>query len=115
MKTINIAKAGLVAASLVASGALFAAAPILTTEVAVSKLELPWDMSCVKDGTMFFTEKCKGLSVRLPSGAITKLHGIGGVSGYASSSVDLFCDGQAGMMGVEVDPDFAKNRQIYVY
>ena len=115
MKTINIAKAGLVAATLVASGALFAAAPVLTTEVVVSKLELPWDMSFLKDGTMFFTEKCKGLSVRLPSGAINKLHAIGGVSGYTSTSADLFCDGQAGMMGVEVDPDFEKNRQIYVY
>ncbi len=115
MKTINIVKAGLVAASLVASGGLYAATPILTTEVVVSKLDSPWDMSFLKDGTMFFTEKCKGLSVRLPSGTINKLHAIGGVTGYASTSADLFCDGQAGMMGVEVDPDFAKNRQIYVY
>jgi glucose/arabinose dehydrogenase len=115
MKTVNTAKVGLVAASLVASGGLFAAAPTLTTEVVVSKLESPWDMSFLKDGTMFFTEKCKGLSVRLPSGAINKLHALGGVSGYASTSEDLFCDGQAGMMGVEVDPDFEKNRQIYVY
>ncbi len=115
MKNINIVKAGLVAASFVASAGLHAATPILTTEVVVSKLDSPWDMSFLKDGTMFFTEKCKGLSVRLPSGAINKLHAIGGVSGYASTSADLFCDGQAGMMGVEVDPDFAKNRQIYVY
>ena len=115
MKTFNIAKAGLVTASLLTSGALFAAAPVLTTEVVVSKLELPWDMSFMKDGTMFFTEKSKGLSVRLPTGTINKLHAIGGVTGYASTSADLFCDGQAGMMGVEVDPDFAKNRFIYVY
>ena len=115
MKTINMAKAALVGVSLVASTGLFAAAPVLTTEVAVGKLELPWDMSFLKDGTMFFTEKCKGLSVRLPSGAINKLHSIGGVAGYASTSADLFCDGQAGMMGVEVDPDFAKNRLIYVF
>ena len=115
MKTINFVKTGLIAAGLLASASLFAAAPVLTTEVVVNKLELPWDMSFLKDGTMFFTEKCKGLSVRLPSGVINKLHGIGNVAGYNSSSADLFCDGQAGMMGVEVDPDFAKNRQIYVY
>lgn len=115
MKTITIVNAGLVAASLVASGSLFAQTPTLSTEVFVSKLDSPWDMSFLKDGTMFITEKCKGLSVRLPSGTINKLHAIGGVSGYASSSADLFCDGQAGMMGVEVDPDFAKNRFIYVY
>lgn len=103
------------AAGLTVSNCLLAAAPTLTTEVAVDKLELPWDMAFLKDGTMFFTEKCKGLSVRLPSGTVNKLHGIGGVSGYASSSEDLFCDGQAGVMGVAVDPDFDSNRYVYVY
>ncbi|MBT8604852.1 PQQ-dependent sugar dehydrogenase [Polynucleobacter paneuropaeus] len=72
-------------------------------------------MAFLPDGTMFFTEKCKGVSVRLPSGQINKLHGIGGTTGYSSSSADLFCDGQAGMMGVAVDPEFAKNRLLYVY
>ncbi|MCU0869060.1 MAG: PQQ-dependent sugar dehydrogenase [Burkholderiales bacterium] len=98
----------------VSSGAL-AAAPGLSTQVVVGKLELPWDMAFLKDGTMFFTEKCKGLSVRLASGAINKLHGLGESSGYASTSADLFCDGQAGMMGVAVDPEFSSNRYIYVY
>jgi hypothetical protein len=35
--------------------------------------------------------------------------------GYSSASADLFCDGQAGMMGVAIDPQFASNRFIYVY
>jgi aldose sugar dehydrogenase len=100
---------------LTAAGAPHAATPTLTTEVVVGKLELPWDMAFMPDGTMFFTEKCKGLSVRMPNGSINKLHGIGGTSGYASSSADLFCDGQAGMMGVAIDPEFSKNRYIYVY
>jgi glucose/arabinose dehydrogenase len=100
---------------LAAASALQAAAPTLTTEVVVSKLELPWDMAFMPDGTMFFTEKCKGLSVRMPNGTINKLHGIGGTSGYASSSADLFCDGQAGMMGVAIDPQFSSNRYLYVY
>lgn len=105
----------LLSAGLAAAGALHAAAPTLTTEVVVGKLELPWDMAFMQDGTMFFTEKCKGLSVRLPNGTVNKLHGLGGTTGYAASSADLFCDGQAGMMGVAVDPEFAKNRLIYVY
>jgi glucose/arabinose dehydrogenase len=115
MKTSNALKALLASVGLVASGGLFAAAPNLSTQVVVNKLELPWDMAFLQDGTMFFTEKCKGLSVRLPSGAINKLHGLGDSTGYASSSADLFCDGQAGMMGVAVDPDFASNRYVYVY
>ncbi len=115
MKMMNALRAGLTVSGLVISGAALAAAPSLTTEVAVGKLELPWDMAFMKDGTMFFTEKCKGLSVRLASGTINKLHGVGGTSGYASSSADLFCDGQAGMMGVAIDPEFDKNRFIYVF
>ncbi len=115
MKTTNAFKAILIFIGLAASGSLLAAPPNLSTTVVVGKLELPWDMAFLQDGTMFFTEKCKGLSVRLPSGAINKLHGIGETSGYSSSSPDLFCDGQAGMMGVAVDPEFASNRLIYVY
>jgi aldose sugar dehydrogenase len=110
-----LARVLVLSVGLTAAGALHAAAPNLTTEVVVGKLELPWDMAFMQDGTMFFTEKCKGLSVRLANGTVNKLHGIGGTTGYASSSPDLFCDGQAGMMGVAIDPEFAKNRFIYVY
>jgi glucose/arabinose dehydrogenase len=105
----------LLSIGLAASSSSFAAPPNLSTEVVVGKLELPWDMAFLPDGTMFFTEKCKGLSVRLPSGAINKLHGLGGTTGYSSSSADLFCDGQAGMMGVAIDPQFSSNRYVYVY
>jgi glucose/arabinose dehydrogenase len=72
-------------------------------------------MAFLDDGTMFFTEKCKGLSVRMPSGKVHALLGMGASEGYASTADDLFCEGQAGMMGVAVDPDFAQNRRIYVY
>jgi len=111
----RIFKGAVAAAGLAVSTSLFAAAPTLSTEVVVGKLDSPWDMAFLRDGTMFFTEKCKGLSVRTPAGAINKLHGMTGTSGYSSASADLFCDGQAGMMGVEVDPEFAKNRFVYVY
>ena len=87
----------------------------LTHEVVLEDLENPWDMAFLDDGTMFYTEKCKGLSVRMPSGETNALVGMGGVDGYASAQADLFCEGQAGMMGVAVDPDFANNRRIYVY
>ena len=72
-------------------------------------------MAFLDDGTMFFTEKCKGLSVRLPSGEIKSLLGMGDTEGYAANASDLFCEGQAGMMGLAVDPEFAANRRIYVY
>jgi aldose sugar dehydrogenase len=90
-------------------------APNIKHATVLSGLESPWDMAFLPDGTMFYTEKCRGLSVRLPSGSVNALLGMTGTSGYASKADDLFCEGQAGMMGVAVDPDFAKNRFIYVY
>ncbi len=89
--------------------------PNLTHATVLTDLESPWDMAFLADGTMFFTEKCRGLSVRLPSGKVNALLGMKGAKGYASTADDLFCEGQAGMQGVAVDPNFSENRLIYVY
>ena len=91
------------------------AAPGLTSTTVVSGRDLTWDMAFLPDGAMFFTEKCRGLSVRLPNGTINGLLGMKDSRGYPEAAGDLFCDGQAGMSGVAVDPDFATNRVIYVY
>ncbi len=91
------------------------AAPGLTHAVVLSKLDSPWDMAFLPNGTMFFTEKCNGLSVRQADGTVVKLLGMKDSKGYASTANDLFCEGQAGMSGVAVDPSFASNRFIYVY
>jgi len=89
--------------------------PSLTATTVLSGLDLPWDMAFLPDGAMFFTEKCLGMSVRLPDGTVNKLLGMEDTEDYASTADDLFCNGQAGMNGVAVDPDFAENRLIYVY
>jgi glucose/arabinose dehydrogenase len=102
-------------ALLASSGAALAAAPTVKGETVLSGLDSPWDMAFLADGAMFFTEKCRGLSVRLPSGEVKKLLGMKGSEGYDATADDLFCEGQAGMNGVAVDPDFATNRFIYVY
>ena len=103
-------------------GSVICAAPVMAQNTTSLKhtlvlddLENPWDMAFLADGTMFYTEKCKGLSVMMPGGETKALLGMGGSEGYASSADDLFCEGQAGMMGVAVDPDFDSNRRIYVY
>ena len=102
----------LAAAGLLATGT---ASALNVTAEPFQKAELPWDMAFLPDGTMFFTEKCKGLSVRLPSGKVNPLLGIEGSSGFPQVANDLFCDGQAGIMGIAVDPQFSSNRYIYVY
>lgn len=106
-----------VSALVVAAGLLPAlqASAVTVKAENFQKAESPWDMAFLPDGTMFFTEKCKGLSVRLPSGKVNALLGVAGTSGYSLVGSDLFCDGQAGVQGVAVDPDFASNRYVYVY
>lgn len=89
--------------------------PDLTHTTALSGLQDPWDMAFLPDGTMFFTEKCRGLSVMRPSGEVTPLVGMSGSDGFQTTADDLFCEGQAGMNGVAIDPDFDENRFIYVY
>src|SRR6056297_817832 len=87
----------------------------LQHDVVLEDLDNPWDMAFLDDGTMFFTERCKGLSVRMPSGEVTALLGMEGSDGYPATAGDLFCEGQGGMMGVDIDPDFEENRRIYFY
>jgi glucose/arabinose dehydrogenase len=110
--------------ALAATAATFAAPAIaqsglnttsLQHSVVLEDLDNPWDMAFLDDGTMFFTEKCLGLSVLLGSGEVRQLLGMSDSEGYASTADDLFCEGQAGMMGVAVDPDFDTNRRVYVY
>ncbi len=106
-----------VLATAASSGVALAAsgAPNISATPILSDLENPWDMAFLSDGSMLFTEKCSGLSIRTADGKVNKLLGMKDTSGYADTASDLFCSGQAGMMGVAVDPQFASNRLIYVY
>ncbi len=90
-------------------------APTLSSTVVLKGRDAPWDMAFLPDGTMFFTEKCIGLSVRSPTGTVSALLGMKDSKGYPETAADLFCSGQAGMSGVAIDPNFATNRFIYVY
>jgi aldose sugar dehydrogenase len=91
------------------------AAPSFTSTTVLNGRDMLWDMAFLPDGTMFFTEKCRGLSVRLPNGTVNALLGMNESRNYPETARDLFCSGQAGMSGVAVDPQFASNRFIYVY
>jgi glucose/arabinose dehydrogenase len=110
-----IAAIGAVAMTLGTAATAGTNATTLRAETVLTGLQSPWDMALLEDGTMFFTEKCHGLSVRMPTGEVNPLLGMTGTEGYPATADDLFCEGQAGMQGVAVDPNFAENRRIYVY
>lgn len=110
-------KSGMIVAGIAATGLMGSQAALaldVTAEVFQTSKD-PWDMAFLPNNTMFFTEKCAGLSVRMPDGKVNKLLGVGGSTGYSATKDDLFCDGQAGVQGVAVDPDFAKNGFVYLY
>jgi glucose/arabinose dehydrogenase len=110
--------AGLLSATAIVSGTTPAEATnttSLTHEVVMEGLEIPWDIAFLEDGTMFVTEICRGVSVRMPDGTVTPLLGMGGVEGFANTADDLFCNGQAGLNGIALDPNFDENRQVYIY
>ena len=86
--------------------------PTLTRTVVLQGLTSPWDIALAADGAMFFTERCRGLSVRRSDGSVTRLFG---TSGSALVAPDLQCVGQSGVHGVALDPAFATNRTLYVY
>jgi len=86
--------------------------PALTRTVILEGLSNPWDIAVAADGAMFFTERCRGLSVRHANGTVTRLFG---TTGSALVAADLVCLGQSGMHGVALDPSFASTRTLYVY
>ena len=86
--------------------------PVLERTVVLQGLSSPWDIAVAADGALFFTERCRGLSVRRPDGSVTRLFG---TSGSALVASDLQCVGQSGVHGVALDPAFATNRTVYVY
>ena len=86
--------------------------PVLTRTVVLQGLSNPWDIAISADGAMFFTERCRGLSVRHADGTVTRLFG---TTGSALVAPDLVCAGQSGVHGVALDPAFATNRTLYVY
>lgn len=89
-----------------------AAEPELKRTDFMTGLQNPWDMAFTQNGVMFFTEKCRGLSVRHADGRITRLFG---TRGSQTVAADMFCEGQSGMHGVALDPNFATTRNLYVF
>ena len=91
-----------------------AQAPVLSVTTVMEDLRGPWDLAFAPDGAMLFTEKCHGVSVRLRDGRVQRL--LGNSADYRLRASDLFCQGQSGVHGVAVDPEFAQGRRfVYVF
>ncbi len=70
-------------------------------------LEIPWSLVFLPDGSILFTER---------PGRV-RMIGVGGKP--ASESIytvgDVKAQGEGGLLGITIDPEFAKNRYVYIY
>lgn len=86
---------------------VLAAAPVLRPRVVQSGLVNPWDVAFAPGGQMLVTERPGRIRVYRNGGP--------GAALLATITVGrIRAEGEAGLMGIAVDPNFASNRRIYV-
>lgn len=82
-------------------------APVLSDSVVQAGLSVPWDLAFAPDGRMFVTERMGNVlmfeSGKANAKRITTL-----------KVPDVHAMGEAGVMGIVTDPDFATNGSLYV-
>ncbi len=79
-------------------------APELEVAVMAEGLDHPWDVVQAPDGTLLVDERAGGL---------TAVRSGGGQQEVAADFGDLFADGETGLMGMALHPEFADNRTLY--
>jgi glucose/arabinose dehydrogenase len=85
------------------SGALrCGGAPNLKVTTVLSGLDVPWDLAFLPDRTMIFTER---------NGNISAI--VGGTRRILGGPNDVYVNGEGGLLGLAVDPDFGHNRFVY--
>ena len=82
----------------------FPVAPTIQTDVLATHLRIPWGLDSLPDGSLLISERPGGLVLITPDGSQTDVD---------LDLSDLFVNGETGMMGLAVDPEFASNRRIY--
>ncbi|TDE17145.1 PQQ-dependent sugar dehydrogenase [Dyadobacter psychrotolerans] len=73
-------------------------------KVLTSELKNPWGITSLPDGRLIITEKAGTMRIATTAGVLSApITGIPAVN----------ADGQGGLLGIRVDPDFEKNRMVY--
>ncbi len=80
------------------------AVPKLKITRVVRNLDHPWDVKALPGGVLIFTQRDRATLSVFKNGKVRRV-------GFPRRSV--WVSGETGLMGLEVDPDFANNRRIY--
>ena len=67
-------------------------------------LDHPWDVAQAPDGTLLLDERAGGFTAVLPDGT---------VQAVAADLDDLWAEGETGLMGLVLDPEFDAERRFY--
>ena len=75
-------------------------------ETVAGSLSIPWAMQFAPDGRLFVTERAGRVRIVNIGTAASQL---------ALTLADVFAQGEAGGLGIALDPSFVQNRFVYVY
>lgn len=74
-------------------------------QVLATNLEIPWALAFAPDGRLFVTER---------PGRVRVIEGAQLLPQPALTLADVYTQGEAGLLGIALDPDFAQNRFVYL-
>src|SRR5688500_2144123 len=75
-------------------------------DVVAGGLVVPWSLAFAPDGRLFVTER---------AGRVRILNASGSSSELALTLEGVYTQGEAGLLGLALDPAFADNRLLYLY
>lgn len=75
-------------------------------ETVAGSLSIPWAMQFAPDGRLFLTERAGRVRIVNPGTSASQV---------ALTLSDVFAQGEAGALGLALDPAFAENRLVYLY
>jgi glucose/arabinose dehydrogenase len=78
--------------------------PELKITTVVRHLDHPWDVKALPGGVLIFTQRDRATLSVFKNGKVRRV---------AFPKRSVWVSGETGLMGLEVDPDFATNRRIY--
>jgi glucose/arabinose dehydrogenase len=81
-------------------------APEPKLETVATGLEVPWELAFLPDGSALLTER---------PGRVRRLSPSGKLDPEPVAEVDVAAVGEGGLLGFAVDPEFERNRFVYLY
>jgi aldose sugar dehydrogenase len=74
-------------------------------ETVITGLEIPWSLNFAPDGRLFVTERAGRVRIYSATGS----------NELALTLPDVYATGEAGLLGLALDPQFSQNRFVYIY